>query len=592
MAITNIQQGGRLTPPTPEQAPTQAVQSDPPSLDSRLAEYRILLRKDRRRRYLGLAAVGVGLLWLVLAALPYFNAGFSLALPLGIGLSLLMPGMALLYEAIRQPTPFDTARTLDSLLDDRQRVLTSVELLNGKQAGVSPVASQASIMASAQLSSTARLLAGVEPRALYPARMPVAQLTIAGGLLVIAVGIWLLKGANDDFALASGGLPPGLGAGAAVPTATALSGLPDANSDDTQAGTPPSSSDSDQQGQSNQPGVPDSNGGQGSTSASGPSISADAAQQQAEASRQAEKSLQRLAGALDEQGVTQSIADSIRQGDYNAAGDALSQLGDNNDQLSQDAKEALAESLDSAADDSSDTPDLRDAERKAADALRNGTYGEIKKAMDDLGQAVKDTGDQVVPQQDLAKNFPTQPSASTTPAAGQNGQSNQQDSSDDGQQSQDQSSQPGDSSQQGQGGITQPDAADNGQQPQPGTGDDGSGSPSQGAPGGPQSDQGQGSGAGDPGLPGEGSRVDGPKGQGLDVDGDPFALQGDEADPNNLRPGNGQEPPAMTLEGDASNSGGATSPSQGGPVDATGETTAPPMERWGIVQKYFSPESR
>ena len=99
------------------------------SLAPRLAEYRVLFRKDRRRRYLGLAVVLVGIMWLGLAALAYFDVTSPIALPLGILLTILIPGMALLYEALRQPTSADTARTLDGLLDNRQRVLTSVELL-------------------------------------------------------------------------------------------------------------------------------------------------------------------------------------------------------------------------------------------------------------------------------------------------------------------------------------------------------------------------------------------------------------------------------------------------------------------------------
>jgi hypothetical protein len=87
--------------------------------------------------------------------------------------------------------------------------------------------------------------------------------------------------------------------------------------------------------------------------------------------------------------------------------------------------------------------------------------------------------------------------------------------------------------------------------------------------------------------------VDGPRGQDLDAAGNPFELEGeDQSDPNNLRPGDGGEPPAMTLEGEAGSSGTAQSPSEGGPVDATGETFPAPIDRWGILQRYFSPEGQ
>jgi hypothetical protein len=604
VAITIGEQGGMNPAPT-TQSPAPALEAA--KLAPRLAEYRMLLRKDRRRRYLGLAAVGIGLLWLALAALVYFDAGFPLGLPIGAGLTLLLPALALLYEGIRQPTAFDTARTLDALLDNRQRVLTSVELLDevrkGKdegnyelritnygEEGQSEIQDLKSEMERAQLSSTARLLGGVEPRALYPARVPTPQLAIAGGLLVVALGVWLLKGANDDFALATGGLPPGIDAAGVVATPTADAGLP--------PGETPSESLFPEGEQpeglqpSSPPGAPSGEGGQSDADATTPSVSADVAQQQADDSREAEKSLQRLSRALDEQGVTQSIADNLRQGDYDAAGDALSELGDNSDQLSDEAKDALAQSLESAASDSASTPDLQQAERDAANALRSGTYGEIKEALDALSEAVKETGDTVIPQDDLAKNFPDQPATNPAPSD-QAGQEGQPDPNSESQSGEEEGSQPGESSQQGEGqsqsGSDQPGA--NGSPGENGEG----GAPTNATGGEPgtATNQGQGSGAGDPGLPGEGSRVDGPRGKDLDAAGDPFELEGDnKASPNNLRPGSGEEPPAMTLEGEAGNSGKSTSPSQSGPVDATGETFPAPIDRWGILQRYFSSERR
>ncbi|MEO5954009.1 MAG: hypothetical protein ABIQ44_16230, partial [Chloroflexia bacterium] len=70
MAITIDEQGGTSSLPSrPVQPPRQLIMPDATSLAPRLAEYRILLRKDRRRRYIGIAAVAVGVIWLGLAAL-------------------------------------------------------------------------------------------------------------------------------------------------------------------------------------------------------------------------------------------------------------------------------------------------------------------------------------------------------------------------------------------------------------------------------------------------------------------------------------------------------------------------------------------
>ena len=40
--------------------------------------------------------------------------------------------------------------------------------------------------------------------------------------------------------------------------------------------------------------------------------------------------------------------------------------------------------------------------------LRQGDYGAISNALDQLGKAVQDTADKVVPQQDLSNSFPNQ----------------------------------------------------------------------------------------------------------------------------------------------------------------------------------------
>jgi hypothetical protein len=551
-------------------------------LSARLLEYRTILGMHRRRSYLGAAAVVAALVWLVLALLYYFNRELPGTLFWGLGATLCLPLMALLIVQLRKPTEAETARTLDALLDNRQRVVTAVELLGEpesvrlerEQAAGSalPVADRRSPVIDAQLASTARMLDSVEPRALYPAKMPVGQLVIAAGLIALALGVWLLKGASDDLGLASGGLPPGKNVTQEVATATALAGLPDLAQNQPEQGTQPSALATAPPDSESAAGTDQSqSGGAGNTGASSTTsqLSPQEAQQQANASREAEKSLQRLAQALDGQGVTQEVADDIRKGDYKGAGDALADLGANNDQLSQNAKDSLAQSLDAAADDSASTPALQDAERKAAQALRGGDFSDTKQALEDLGQAVKNAGNSVVPQQDLAKNFPNRQSGSQQ-SQSQSGQSGQQ----------------GDQSQQGSGGIPQPDPNGNGASPENGPSNNSSGTSTEGAQDGNQSSS---QGAGNPGLPGEGSKIEGAPGQALDVTGNPFEIAGnDNPAPNGVRPGDPQQPSALTLDTSPGGTGSASGPSTGGPVDATGESAAPPVGRWGIIQRYFS----
>ena len=419
---------------------------------------------------------------------------------------------------LRKPTEAETARMLDGLLDDRQRVITSVELLNGSTPtnGETPsFAGSDSPIVGAQLATTARMLDSVEPRVLYPTKMPVGPMLIASALVVLALGVWLLRGVGDDPALAAGGLPPSTDTTQAVATATALAGLPDSPQSQPQQdpqSAPASTAQANSGSGTGASGDQAQPGGSGSTGSSGTTsqLSPQQAQQQANSSRNAEKSLQRLAQALDGQGVTQGVADDIRKGDYSGAGDALSDLGANNDQLSQDAKDSLAQNLDAAADDSSSTPGLQNAERRAAQALRNGDYNKTRQALEDLGQAVKDAGKSVVPQQDLARNFPTaQPNGSQSRGnqSGQPGQPGEQSQKQG--QGQDQSQaqgQQGNQSQQAQGQQGtggQPNPGSNDSSPENGQSSNSSGGTStQGSqantPGGPGA-----TGGNNAGLPGE-----------------------------------------------------------------------------------------
>ncbi len=245
----------------------------------------------------------------------------------------------------------------------------------------------------------------VNPRKLYPARLPVPQLMLAGGLLFIALGLFILKGLSDDKALVAGNLPANPNTTQSVATSTPQSSLPGA------------APQNQQQSQQPQPGQSSGTPLAGSTQGTG-AVSPQQAQQQAADSRDAQKALQRLAQALDQQSVTQAAADAIRQGDYNGAANDLTDLGKNNDQLSDQAKKSMAGALSGAAADSSAAPQLQNAEQNAANALNQGDYAVTSDALAALAQAIKDTGNQVIPQQDLSKDFPDQnrPTRSTRSA--------------------------------------------------------------------------------------------------------------------------------------------------------------------------------
>ena len=112
--------------------------------------------------------------------------------------------------------------------------------------------------------------------------------------------------------------------------------------------------------------------------------------------------------------------------------------------------DAIQAMLQKAADDPATNSTMRDAEQAAADALRNGKYDDIDKALKGLASATQQTAAGIVPQQELAKNYPT-----PSPATGQSqqGQGSQQDSASQGGtgSQQDQGGQQGDQGSQSQG---------------------------------------------------------------------------------------------------------------------------------------------
>ncbi len=85
MAVTIGQEGG--------------LKSAADQLAPEFIRYRSLIRQDRRRRYLGWAALAVSVVWLALAVLNFFNLASPSMILAGAGLTLLIPGAALLYEA-------------------------------------------------------------------------------------------------------------------------------------------------------------------------------------------------------------------------------------------------------------------------------------------------------------------------------------------------------------------------------------------------------------------------------------------------------------------------------------------------------------
>lgn len=553
--------------------------STPSEMHALLVAYHQRLRWAQRNRMGAAVAVAVGGWWLVLAVVYYLD-WLAVVLPFGlIGTGGLLLG-AILLDVRQRPSLADTARLLDARLDDRQRLTTAVELLDGPPPGA---------LAQAQLATSAALLGRADPRLVVPARVPWPMAIISAGLLLLALSLFILKQApNLPFGL--GNLPSDSQGLAALPAPTPASGLPGSDQPPVNVG-----------------GSPDADTAPPQLGPGSDPISA----AQRLASAEAQAALDRLAAALDEQSVTQAAADSLRQGAYGQAADQLTEVGKQNDQLSSNAQQGLAAALDRAAQDTPSPPELQKAEQNAVTALQSGDYGQIADALKALGDAVRQAGDQVITQPDLAKRFPDpagqrgsgqggvpDPSASgaaggpdaggATSGADAPGTPGPQDSQ--GTPTGDSGTQSGQGTPSGQGQDSQGSSAD-----QSGSGA-GAGDATTSGTGGGNGQAGQTGTAGtDPpgtgaasGDPGEGSRVSGPDDSApLDVAGTPFELQ-NQPNPNQPGPPDPDQPPGLTVDGEGAPGSPTTPLAPGAAGNAPSESNQVPVDRWEPVQRYFS----
>jgi hypothetical protein len=101
------------------------------------------------------------------------------------------------------------------------------------------------------------------------------------------------------------------------------------------------------------------------------------------------RTLQALADALRDQGATRPAAEALDRGDLGGAAQRLRELADQADQLSQSARDDLAESLRGAAQRIAPAnPSLADQLRRSAEGLEQGGQ-KASQALDDLARAIE-----------------------------------------------------------------------------------------------------------------------------------------------------------------------------------------------------------
>ncbi len=126
---------------------------------------------------------------------------------------------------------------------------------------------------------------------------------------------------------------------------------------------------------------------------------------QTQQSRSDQQSLDRLGQALDQISAGHEAAEALRRGDYEQAAREIAELGTESDQLSQEAKNQLAQAMRQAAGDSANSPELAQAERRAADALAGRDYEAARQAMSDLADQVTTRSRNVIPQSELGRSW-------------------------------------------------------------------------------------------------------------------------------------------------------------------------------------------
>jgi hypothetical protein len=141
------------------------------------------------------------------------------------------------------------------------------------------------------------------------------------------------------------------------------------------------------------------------------------------------EALDTLSHALGQVSAAQPAADAIQQGDFSAAKQQLSNLGDEADQLSDAAKQQLSKALQQAANSTPGDRPLADRERQAAQAMSRSTYTEQRQALHNLADQLERSGERAVSADQLAhdqgqlqQQAPGQPSAGQQPNGQRAGQ--------------------------------------------------------------------------------------------------------------------------------------------------------------------------
>jgi hypothetical protein len=117
--------------------------------------------------------------------------------------------------------------------------------------------------------------------------------------------------------------------------------------------------------------------------------------------RVSQQALDQLVDALRQVSAGRDIAEAHERGDYREAARRLAELGRNSDQLSSQATAQLGNALRNSSQAASNTPELAERERRAAQALSQNDFSAIEESLRDLAQTMQSTGDTTLTSEQL-----------------------------------------------------------------------------------------------------------------------------------------------------------------------------------------------
>jgi len=306
-------------------------------------------------------AVAIGCAWLVLE----LTGGPALDVDRLAWIAGGLVGLGFLFALLNRPNRRQVARMLDRSFGLQERVTTAVDNLGR---AVPREGERASVV-YLQVADAANAVASIRRQSAFALRPPVRELVLAVACGLLMAALYFLRGVGDD-------IPP-VAAGS-VPVFTPAVDRPPEPEPAVAAVDPGELAE-----------VPTS----------------EEVRERAQRSNQLQRDLQELGQALADHPITREAAEAIQRGDYDAAANDLRDVSTSADQLSEAARQELAGDLEQAAAAMSpESSRLSGASQEAAEGLRQGEQA-AQEGVRQLGDAVEETGSEVIPQQELAQQM-------------------------------------------------------------------------------------------------------------------------------------------------------------------------------------------